>query len=401
MASDLTTLAHIFRRKYTPGQVEEVASREHPTYNLVPKRGGFTGELMAYAIDYAFPQGIASGDSAYTNAIASITASAGKQLHAYRKKKVGIVRLNGEAMAACKDDGAFYDFTTKEVDRVILEMGDRLAFDLQRDGNSIRGRRASLAGEVITLTDANDVRNFKVGMMIGADDTATGLSPRTGSTTITAIDEDAGTITVADNTDIALFANNDYLFVHGDPGNCLEGFEACTPLTAPSATLFRNIDRTTDIQGLSGVRVTSTGSIVADLGTAAVRAGLRGKKLKMAVLNPVNFWTVSQQLGAKVEYDSAGGTAEVGFEFIYITTPGGGRMKVYSDPDCPTNRGRLFDNKAHYIQHLKGFPHIRTDGNGAAVMARLTDQDAVQVDVRAWGNYFQSDTAAHGVISIA
>jgi hypothetical protein len=76
-------------------------------------------------------------------------------------------------------------------------------------------------------------------------------------------------------------------------------------------------------------------------------------------------------------------------------------MKVYSDPDCPTNRGRLFDNKAHYIQHLKGFPHIRTDGNGAAVMARLTDQDAVQVDVRAWGNYFQSDTAAHGVISIA
>lgn len=396
--SDLTTLAHIFKRKYSDKQVEEVASREHPTYNMIAKKGGFTGELMAYAIDYSFPQGVAT---TYSQAASTITASAGKQLHVSRKAKFGIIRLNGEAMAACKDEGAFYDFTTKEIDRVLLEMGDRLAFDLFRDGNAIRGRRSSASTNVITLTDANDVRNFKIGMTIGADDTSTGLSPRTGSTTITAIDEDGGTITVNDASDITGFADNDYLFVVGDPGNCMEGFETCTPLTAPSSgESFRTIDRSTDVRGLAGVRVTGTGSIIADLGTAAVQAGQRGKKLKLGALNPVNFWTISQQLGSKVEYDNPGGTAEVGFEFIYITTPGGGRMKIYSDPDCPTNRGRLFDPKAHYLYHLKGLPHIRTDGNGSAVMTRLTDQDAVQVDVRAWLNYCQSDTASHGVISI-
>lgn len=396
--SDLTNLAHIFKRKYSDDQVAEVATREHPTFNMIAKRGGFTGEVGVYAIDGVFPQGIAS---TYSQAASTITSSSGKQLQVSRKKKYGIIRLDGEAMAACKDAGAFYDFTTKEIDRVLLEMGDRLAFDLFRDGNGIRGRRLSASTNVIALTDAADVRNFKVGMTVGADDTATGLSPRTGSSTVTAIDEDNGTITLEDASDIASFANNDYLFVVGDPGTCVEGFEACTPLTAPSGSdSFRGINRSTDVRGYAGVRVTGTGSIIADLGTAAVQAGQRGKKLKMAVLNPVNFWTVSQVLGAKVEYDNPGGKAEVGFEFIYITTPGGGRMKVYSDPDCPTNRGRLFDPSTHYLWTLNGVPHIRKDGNGNAVMARLTDQDAVQVDARAWFNYCQRDTAAHGVISI-
>lgn len=397
MASDLTTLAHIFKRKYSDDQVGEVATREHPTFNMIAKKSGFTGDRFVYAIDGVYGQGIGS---TLAIAVATITSSGGKQLEAYRKKKSFAVQLDGEAMAACKDEGAFYDFTTKEVDRILLETGDRLAFDLFRDGNGIRGRRASLNSNTITLSNAADVRNFKVGMTVGFDDTSTGLSPLTGSTTVTAIDEDAGTITVASIAAISGHANNDYIFVAGDPGTCMEGFEACTPLTAPSATLFRTIDRTTDIVGYSGVRQVATGSIIADLGTVAVKAGLRGKKLKMGVLNPINFWAISQQLGAKVEYDSPGGTAEVGFEFIYITTPGGGRMKVYSDPDCPIDRGRAFDPATHHLRGLKGIPHIRTDGNGGAVMSRLTTVDAVQVDGRAWLNYFQTDPAAHGVISI-
>lgn len=396
--SDLTSVSHIYKRKYSDAQVEEVASREHPTWTMIRKVGGFSGELMAYAIDYSFPQGVAG---TYAQAASSVSSSKGKQLVAYRKAKFGIITLNGEAMAACTNDGALYDLVTKESDRIIKEMGDRLAFDLFRDGNGIRGRRASAAADVITLTDANDVRNFKVGMTIGADDTSTGLSPRSGTTTVTAIDEDLGTITLTSAAAITGFADNDYLFNAADPGTCMEGFEKCTPLTAPTAgDSFRGIDRSIDVNGLSGVRVaTSTGSIVADLGTIAVKASLRGKKLKKGVLNPTNFWTVSQLLGAKVEYDNPGGTADIGFEYINLVTPGG-RMMIYSDPDCPTNRGRAFDPEAHYLMHLKGLPHIRTDGNGGAQMTRLTSEDAVQLDCRAWLNYFQSDTAAHGVIVI-
>lgn len=396
--SDLTSVSHIYKRKYSDAQVEEVASREHPTWSMIRKEGGFSGELFAYAIDYSFPQGVAG---TYAQALAGVSSSKGKQLVAYRKTKFGLITLNGEAMAACANDGALYDLVTKESDRIIKEMGDRLAFDLFRDGNGIRGRRASASTNVITLTDANDVRNFKIGMTVGADDTSTGLSPRTGTTTVTAIDEDAGTITLTSAAAITSFSDNDYLFNAADPGTCVEGFEKCTPLTAPTAgDSFRGIDRSTDVNGLSGVRVTTaTGSIVADFGTIAVKASLRGKKLTRGVLNPVNFWAVSQLLNAKVEYDGGGGTADVGFEFINIVTPGG-RMKIYSDPDCPTNRGRAFDPGAHYLKHLKGMPHIRTDGNGGATLARSLLEDAVQLDCRSWSNYFQPDTAAHGVIVI-
>lgn len=395
--SDLTSVSHIYKRKYSDAQVEEVASREHPTWAMIRKEGGFSGELFAYALDHSFPQGVAG---TYAQAVLSVSSSKGKQLVAYRKPKFGVITLNGEAMAACSNDGALYDLVTKESDRIIKEVGDSLAFDLFRDGNGIRGRRASASTNVITLTDANDVRNFKVGMTVGADDTSTGLSPRSGTTYVTAIDEEAGTITLNSAAGITSFADNDYLFRAADPGTCVEGFEACTPLTAPGATSFRGIDRTTDIVGYSGVRVaTSSGSIVADLGTIGVKSSLRGKKLSRGVLNPVNFWAISQLLGAKVEYDSPGGTAEVGFEFINITTPGG-KMKIYSDPDCPANRGRAFDPAAHYIKHLKGLPHVRTDGNGGASMTRLVSEDAVQLDVRSWSNYFQNDPSAHGVIAI-
>jgi hypothetical protein len=396
--STLTTVAQIYKRKYSEKAVEEVASREHPTFNMIKKEGGFSGELLAYAIDYSFPQGIAG---TYAQAALSISSTKGMQLVAYRRPKFGIITLNGEAMAACSNNGALYDLVTKESDRILKEMGDSLAFDLFGTGNGIRGRRLSASTNVITLTTAAQVRNFKIGMTVGASANADGSSPRTGTTTITAIDEDLGTITLTSAAAITSFANNDYLFRAADPGTCMEGMGLCTPLTAPTAgDSFRGKDRSVDVNGLAGVRVaTSSGSILADFGTLAVKANMRGKKLPRGVLAPTNFWTVSQVLNAKVEYDNGGGTAEVGFEYITINTPGGA-MRIYSDPDCPTTEGRAFNPAAHYLHHLKGLPHIRTDGNGGVEMARLSSEDATQLDVRAWVNYFQNDTAAHGVIAI-
>lgn len=396
--SNLTTLSQIFKRKYSDKKVEEVASRDHPTWMTIRKQGGFSGELMAYAIDYSFPQGIGG---TLAGAQAAVTGSKGKQLVVYRKAKFGVITMNNEAIRACSNDGALYDLATKETDRILKEMGDRLAFDLFGDGNGIRGRRASISSNTITLTDANEVRNFKIGMLIGADDTATGLSPRTGTTTVTAIDETAGTVTVDDATDITSFADNDYLFAATEPGTCMEGMALCTPLTAPvlASDSFRGIDRGIDPQGLAGQRVTGTGSIIADLGTAVVRASLRGKKLTHAVLNPVNYWTVSQLLGAKVTYDGGGKQAEVAFESMVINTPGG-QLKVISDPDCPVNRGRLWNPNAHYLFHLDGLPHLDRSGNAGDIEMRMSSEDAVEVRARAWLNYCQNDTAAHAVISI-
>jgi hypothetical protein len=392
-ASDLTSVAHIYKRKYSEKEVAEVATREHPTFHMISKEGGFNGSAFYYPIDYGWPQGVSG---TFATAQSGAASTKGKQLVASRKAKYGVITLNGEAMAAARGNaGAFYDLVTKETDRILHEMGDSFAFDLFRDGNGIRGQRASIAGEIVTLTDANDTRNFKVGMTVGADDTATGLSPRTGTTTVASINEDGGTITLTAQASITAFANSDYLFRAGDPGTCMEGLAACTPLTAPAAAeSFRGIDRSTDVYGLAGVRVNdTTASIVQNMGLCATKAGQRGKKLKQGVLNPINFWTVSQLLGAKVEYDG-GGTAEVGFEHIVIHTPGGA-TKVYSDPDCPVNRFYMFNPAAHYLKHLDGLPHIVKDDGRPSM--RTASADDIEVRARGWVNYIQTDTAAFAV----
>lgn len=396
-ASDLTSVAHIYKRRYSDKEVAEVATREHPTFAMIAKEDGFNGSAFYYPIDYGWPQGVSGTFSTAQSAAAS---TKGYQLVASRKAKYGVITLNGEAMAAARGNaGAFYDLVTKETDRILLEMGDSFAFDMMRDGNGIRGRRSSASTNIITLTDANDVRNFKVGMTVGADDTSTGASPRTGTTTVASINEDGGTITLASAAAIGTFLDNDYLFRAGDPGTCMEGFEACTPLTAPSASeSFRGIDRSVDVYGLSGVRIDDTSaSIIQNMGLCAVRAGFRGKKLKRGVLNPINFWAVSQLLGAKVEYEGGGGTAEVGFEYIVINTPGGS-VRVTSDPDCPTNRFRMFDPAAHYLKHLDGLPHIVKDDGRPSL--RSSSADDIEIRARGWVNYIQTDTAAHGVGAI-
>ncbi len=396
-ASTLTTAAHIFKIKYSDKQVQEVAMREHPTFTRIAKEGGFSGVTHNYAIDYSFPQGVSG---TFADAQSGATDGAGVQLAMYRKAKFGVITLNGEAMAACESNGAFYDLLTKRTDRILAEMGDSFAFDLFRSGNGQRGQRSSASTNVITLTNANDVRNFKVGMTVIASANADGSSPRTGSTTVAGIDPAAGTITLTSAAAITSFANSDYLFRKGDPGTCMEGFEVLTPLTAPTGgDSHRGINRSVDVEGLAGVRINDTGAgIVQNLGLLAVRANMRGKKLKEGVLNPLNFWTVSQLLGAKVQYDGGGGTAEVGFEYIVINTPGVS-MKVYSDPDCPVDRGRAFDPSTHCLKHLKELPHIIRDGTGQVAM-RSTSEDGIEIRARGWVNYKQEDTAAHGVIAI-
>jgi hypothetical protein len=397
--SNLTTAAHIYKIKYSDKQVEEVAMREHPTFSKIAKEGGFTGVSHNYAIDYAFPQGVAGTLAA---AQAGVSDGAGVQLTMLRKPKFGVITLNGEAMAACADNGAFYDLLTKRTDRVLAEMGDRFAFDLFRSGNGMRGRVSAVDSNRLTLTDANDVRNFKKGMTIVTDTDITGATPAVGTTFVTAIDPANAYVYVDDVTDITgTIQVNDYIFAYGDPGTCMEGFEVLTPLTAPvfGTDSHRGIDRGADVEGLAGVRIDDTSAgIVQNLGLMAVRANMRGKKLKMGVLNPLNFWTVSQLLGAKVQYDGGGGTAEVGFEYIVVNTPGIS-MKVYSDPDCPTNRSRAFDPEAHCLKHLKELPHIIRDGTGQPSMRSATE-DGIEIRGRGWVNYKQTDTAAHGVASI-
>lgn len=396
-ASDLTTAAFVFKRKYSDRQMGDAAMRDHPLFAKVAKESEFTGSAFFYHHRYGNPQGVSG---TFASAQTAASSSKGVQLQASRKTKYGIITLNGEAMAACASQGAKVDLITMETDGIVDEMGDSLAFDLFRDGNCNRGRRSSASTNVITLVTSDDARNFKVGMTVVASSGITGSSLRTGSTTVAAVDEDAGTVTLTSAAAITAFADNDYLFRLGDPGTGMEGLASLFPLTAPvfSSDSFRGIDRGTDPRRLAGVRVDDVAtSIEENIGLVGVKISQTGKKADCAFLNPIKHWEISRRLGAKVEYDDGGGTANYGFEFIQVHSPAG-TIKVYSDPDCPVNRGYVGKMEALYIKHLRGLPHIVSDDGKPSLRAAAADD--IEARARSWSNVICSDASCWGVFSI-
>ena len=394
-ASTLSTLAYIFKRKYLDGEVADMVQRDHPLFNMVPKRDKFVGDHQAYAIHVGDPQGISG---TFANALANASSSKGKQPLVYRTTKYGVITISAEAMRASTSGGAFVDAVTKETDRIIRAMGNNLAFDLYRDGTGVRGRRSSLNGNVVTLAVPDDARNFHIGMTVVSDDSATGLSPNAGSTTVTAISLSAGTITLANAAAMAGFANNDYLFRDGDSGTCMEGLALCTPLTAPAnGESFRGIDRSTYEELLAGVRINDINtSIEENVGLAAVKVGQSGLKIDKAFLNPINFYQVARRQNAKVEM-MPGGTATMGFESLVYQTAAGS-VRFVSDPDCPTNRFYCTQTDSHFLWHLDGLTHIvRDDG---MVSLRQAAADGIEIRARFWGNYVQPEPGNFAVGAI-
>lgn len=410
-ASSVAQTAYIFKIYYA-GQLGDVAMRSHPTLDSIQKSsraaghaGSFKGTTFNYSIKYGNSQGVSGTFStAQTNA----GTTKGVQFAASRFVKYGDIVIDGVSLLASTDDGAFLDLVTLETDGVITEHIDREGFDLFRTSAGIRGQRASASTNVITMVVPDDARNFKVGMVVGASPNADGTSPRTGTTAVTAVNLSAGTVTLASAAAITSFADNDFLFNSGDVGTCMEGMEVCTPLTAPvlGSDSFRTQDRGAYVELLAGSRLTSTVSlnqtIEENFGQLGISINQAGGKVTDGVLNPINFWAVVRRGNARVEYGSAGGQLTYGFESAVIATPAG-MIRLHPDPDCPTNRGRLYNPDSHYLRCLgpggnSDFVHIiNDDGN---YNLRSTTADQVETRTRSIKNYIQNDTRNHGVFQI-
>jgi hypothetical protein len=401
-ASTLATASFIYKSDYSDAQIADLTMRDHVWYASIDKEDGFVGDDFTYPVRYGNPQGVSGTFSRARN---NAKSSKGVKFRALRTHKFGVVTIDGEAALASKSNkGAFYDLITMETDHILEELGDALAFDFYRDTSGRRGRVLSINGNVLTLVDPDDARNFKEDMVLVADNAEDGLSPKSGSTFVVAVDEDGGKIEVDDITDVTgNIVANDYLFRDGDPGTCMQGLEVCTPLSAPVKGLdsFRDRDRGVNPKRLAGSRIDNQElnvEVVLSLLAVNVSKGGKSRKLDEAYCNPTHFFNAAQRMGSKVEYDDGGGTANYGFQFIQIHTSAG-TMKLYADPDCPMNRTRCSKKGSQYIRHLGGLPHvIDADGN---MMLRQTDENGLEARIEAYLNLIQEDPSSQGVGSLA
>src|SRR6185436_1995890 len=203
----ISSLAYLFKHMYDTGVADE-AIRLHPTIEDIPKIDDFGGDQINYSVKINNAQNITSGALSVAQAVGS--ASKGVQFQMLRKIKRGTISLDVEALLAAKKqpEGAFATLVTNEVDGFVNEFMDRLGFDIFRDSTGNRGQVSAINGNTITFVTPDDARNFKVGMQVGATVNANGTSPRTGNSTVTNLDWDAGTMTLLSVASITSLAVN-------------------------------------------------------------------------------------------------------------------------------------------------------------------------------------------------
>jgi hypothetical protein len=276
-------------------------------------------------------------------------------------------------MSMKKDVGAFAEARKMQVDSGLDEIAKSLEIGLWGSGSGVLGRRSSISTNTVTLTNARDTRNFYKGMTVAACDTETGGTLRTGTTTVASVDQDAGTVTLTLASSINSFANNDFLYTAGDYDLKIKGFAAWLPLTAPGATSFFGVDRTANMQALSGHRLAaSSNTIEEQIMQLTERIVDFGGSPDTCFLSHTNFNTVSKSLGSKIEYDGGGGTATMGFSGIRIATSAG-TLEVRPAPYCPDDRGYILQKDTWTLHTLGEVPHIVQDDGLMVRAARTTD----------------------------
>lgn len=398
--STLATFDAFMKELYSGTVPQDVAMRDHPFFGMVPKRGGFVGDVMPVPVLYGHPMG---RSHTFASAQGNATESESIKFLMTRTRNYGIVTIDAELMQASKNDlGAFAEARKVEIDSMLEEMGNSAGFGLFNNGVGNRAQVINIATDTLTLDDPTKTRFFSVGMTIRAvsNDTSGGTL-RTGTfPTVIAVDRQAGTIElnaggVAAHTG---FVVNDFIHQEGDFNAEISGLRGWLPLTAPSGgDNWFGVDRSVDVDRLAGVRLnTPANPIHENLTTLAELIKANNGNVSHAFINHTKYTELAFELGSKVEY-ATGGQGNVNFTGIRIYTSAGSFM-VYPDPDCPVDRGYCLTMSTWVLRHLNEFPHIVDDDGKTSL--RITDADGIEIRARAWGNLVCNAPARNGVCAL-
>jgi hypothetical protein len=236
--------------------------------------------------------------------------------------------------------GALVRALAENTEKAMTRLKHSTSFMLWGNGGGAIGKISAVTNDLVTLADANDVRNFEIGDVIEAS-TADGTSGavRGQTATVEAINEDAGTITFVEDVDSLAdaWAVSDYLFHEGDFGAVFHGVSAYVPTSAPGVsgvpTSIHSMDRSAHLTRLGGHRFTaSTANVADEIKTALAKAKRRNCSVTHLFCSPEVFDEVEAELQTSKRYvdEKVGRVGYTGLEF---TTQGGKIIKLFSDSD--------------------------------------------------------------------
>jgi hypothetical protein len=286
-------------------------------------------------------------------------------------------------LGASKGDGnAIIEAAKLGLDLAFSTMGDRLARKLYGTGSGSIARlsASSGTGTTLTLLNAQDAYLFQVGMYLESNNTDDATSVKTSTNSyITAIDHDAGTLTIANA--IGSLAASDWLFQMGDAGAAVKGVQAWVPAISAAnratvlAASFFGVTRSADSNRLGGLFIDGSAlSREAAIIQAVTKANLFGGKPDVVFMNPYDYQDLLEEQSGKVVYDKASGGSEGHISFEAIKVAGG--IKVIQDSDVPYGSMFVAEMKSWVLYHLGSDPIFLFDQDGNKAI-RSTSEDGI------------------------
>lgn len=389
--------------------MKDLVYKKNPLLALIPKDespGGFAGKYIPVPLVYGTPQGRSAG---FSQAQSNQTPPSLSSFFVYRVSNYQLVTITNELLEATKDNaGAFVDEAKLNMDTGFRNISNDLALDLFSDGSGSRGQISSISTGVITLTDANQIVNFEVGMSL-VSYSVSGSTPTqsTGAAVgyVIAVNRSAGQLTVSATSGGAAGTPSNwsgsfpYLAVEGDVNftsngllsanmRKIAGLGAWLPATAPSASdSFWGVNRSTDVTRLGGVRFDgSSESIEEALIDAASLVAREGGMPDMCFMNFSSYAALEKSLGAKVQYvDVKHEEADIAFAGIRVHAPYG-PITVIPDRNCPSQRAFLLQMDTLKLRSLGKAPHILTYGLEGLEGIRVGNADALEIRIGYYGN---------------
>lgn len=355
---DLTSFDAILKTKYDSRPPEELYFRARPLYTMLKKKEDFSGRNEVFTMTIDRPVGV-SGDFATAQANAGLSNDAYQDVTLTVKEYFGVHNISDLAMKVSRDKaGSFLNGQIEMIDSIMDATLESVVIDIYGDGSCAIGRRASASTNVITLSNAEDVENFPVGAYVVAAAAKSTGAIRVGRSFIVAKDEDAGTLTLDDASDIASFANNDYLYIEGKRNTGLKGLASWIPDTAPTTgDNFYGLDRSVNPTSLAGTRMALGGlSLTEGMNKISSKLASRGAMPDVFVVHFDKQVEIINLLGSQVQYiDHTIG--KIGFQTLAVQGPKG-PIKILADSHCPKERIYCLTLKDWTLHSVGKVPHI-------------------------------------------
>lgn len=389
----------ILKRRYASGRVPKLNFTEFPAVSTVEKKENFDGDDYAIPVQTENPQGVGPTIATAQGSAAQGTYS---RFLLSRKEYFGVARIKGQALrtATTKGDAALVDLWKNETDGITQTVLKQLEIQFFGTGNGVLGTVSTgVTGVAVTLTVAEDVNNFDIGMKVKLVSDTT-LSPivRSGEGTITAIDRSAGTLTLAAAWDATITGatNGDSIVRTGEQAasatpTVLSGLRKWLEGgTSPGthAGLSRNADPVRlASQAFDQTGLSMSQSII-DLESLVTIQGHSTKKVLWA--NPRDIRQVKKTQDGKVTFPRTEMKSTIaGISFKAVEWEGdNGTISIMTSPFCPRQNNFLKDMSTFALYSAGPAPQP-LDFDKSDFLRVATD-DAYEVRIGLYGDYGES-----------